>query len=92
MLVRNEPERNRYEAHVGTEAAGFAEYHRQPGLVTVLHTEIASQFEGQGVGSALVREMLDDIRRSEARVLAVCPFVKAYLQRHPEYADLVWKP
>ena len=92
VVVRNERERNRYEAHVGREVAGFADYHRQPGLVTVLHTEIAPQFEGQGVGSALVREMLDDIRRSEARVLAVCPFVKAYLQRHPEYADLVWKP
>lgn len=51
-----------------------------------------SQFEGQGVGSVLIRSMLDDIRENEARVLAVCPFAKAYLQRHPEYADLVWKP
>jgi predicted GNAT family acetyltransferase len=44
------------------------------------------------VGSTLVREMLDDIRSRNARLLPVCPFVRAYVQRHPEYADLVWTP
>jgi uncharacterized protein len=92
VLVRDEPELSRYEARVGQQLAGFADYHRQPGLVTVLHTEIDRVFEGRGVGSALVRGMLDDIRREDAKVLAVCPFVKAFLQRHPEYADLVWRP
>jgi predicted GNAT family acetyltransferase len=92
VVVRDNPERHKYEARIGANIAGFADYHRQPGLVTVLHTEVDPQFEGQGVGSALIRSMLDDIRENEARVLAVCPFAKAYLQRHPEYAGLVWKP
>jgi uncharacterized protein len=92
VLVRDEPELNRYEARVGQELAGFADYHRQPGLVTVLHTEIDPAFEGRGVGSTLVRGLLDDIRRQEAKVLPVCPFVTSFLQRHPEYRDLVWKP
>ena len=92
VAVVDEPSRRRYEARIGQEVAGFVEYHRQPGLITVLHTEVEPAFEGRGVGAALVRGMLDDIRRQQARVLAVCPFVSAYLQRHPEYADLVWKP
>ena len=92
VVVRDSPEQNRYEAFVGGALAGFAEYHVQPGLITVLHTETDPAFEGRGVGSELVREMLEDIRRRDARVLPVCPFVRAFLERHREYADLVWKP
>ena len=91
-IVRDNPEQNRYEAYVGSALAGFATYHSQPGLVTVLHTEIETAFEGQGIGSELVLRMLDDIRANGARVLPVCPFVLAFLQRHPQHADLVWKP
>jgi uncharacterized protein len=92
VSVRDNPERERYEVYVGSVLAGYADYHAQPRLVTVLHTEIDTAFEGQGIGSELVRRMLDDIRSRDARVLAVCPFVRAFLQRHPEYADVVWKP
>ena len=92
VLVRNEPDESRYEALVQGNLAGFVSYHLQPGIVTVLHTEVDPAFEGQGIGSGLVRGMLDDIRRSGGRVLPICPFVKAYLKRHPEYGDLVWTP
>ena len=92
VVVRDAPERARYEALVGQEVAGFTDYHRQPGLMTALHTEIEASFQGRGIGSALVREMLDDLRRRDERVFAVCPYVKGYLRRHRGYADLVWKP
>ena len=92
VVVRDSPDEHRYEAHVGTSLAGFADYHAQPGLITVMHTEIDPVFEGRGLGSALVRAMLDDIRRQESKVLPVCPFVRDFLQRHPEYRDLVWTP
>ena len=92
VAVRNNPDRERYEVSVGSVVAGYADYHFQPGLITVLHTEIDTAFEGQGLGSELVRRMLDDIRSRDARVLAVCPFVRAFMQRHPEYSDVVWKP
>lgn len=92
VAVRDNPARRRYEAYVGSALAGHADYHSRPGLVTVLHTEVDPAFGGRGVGSALVRGMLDDIRSRDARVLPVCPFVRAFLQRHSEYADVVWKP
>ncbi len=91
-IVRDNPEQHRYEVHVGSELAGFTTYHAQPGLLTVLHTEIERPFEGQGIGSELIRRVLDDIRAKGARVLPVCPFVLAFLERHPQYMDLVWKP
>lgn len=91
IVVRNDPEGGRYEAFVDGAPAGFADYHAQPGLITVLHTEIDPSFEGRGVGSAFVRAMLEDIRSQGAKVLPVCPFVRAFLQRHREYAELVWK-
>jgi predicted GNAT family acetyltransferase len=92
IVVRDNPEQNRYEAFVGGALAGSAEYHAQPGLITVLHTETDPAFGGRGVGSALVRELLEDIRRRDAKVHPVCPFARAFLERHREYADLVWRP
>ena len=92
IVVRDDPEHHRYELRVGVSPAGYAAYHSQPGLVTVLHTEVDPAFEGQGLGSAFVRSMLDDVRGKGAKVLPVCPFVRSFLERHPEYGDLVWKP
>lgn len=92
LIVRDNPEKRRYEAYVGSELAGVATYHVQPELITVMHTEIEREFEGRGIGSQFVAAMLDDIRRRKLRVLPMCPFVRAFLHKHPEYADLVWAP
>lgn len=87
--IADNPERSRYEVYVGSALAGVTDYHAQPGLVTLKHTEIDPAFEGQGVGSRFVAGVLDDLRRRGVLVLPICPFVRAFLQRHPEYADLV---
>jgi predicted GNAT family acetyltransferase len=55
----------------------------------MVHTEIEPAFEGEGFGSALVSGALDDVRARGKRVRPLCPFVAAYVKRHPEYADLV---
>jgi predicted GNAT family acetyltransferase len=54
-----------------------------------MHTEVDDVFEGQGVGSALVREALEDARRKGFEVLPFCPFVNGYIEKHREYLDLV---
>ena len=89
LRVVDNAELNRYEVYVGADLAGFTDYHAQPGLVTLKHTEVDPAFEGRGIGSRLVAAALDDIRERGAGVLPICPFVRAYLQRHPEYADLI---
>lgn len=88
--IRNNSAENRYEAWLDGELAGFAEYQLRPGSIVFTHTEVDDAFEGQGVGGALARGALDDVRAAGDRdVVPRCPFIKGYIDKHPEYADLV---
>jgi predicted GNAT family acetyltransferase len=89
VTVADNPSALRYEIRVGDDLAGFAAYTRLHGVVTFTHTEIDPAFEGQGLGSTLARAALDDVRAEGLRVVPRCPFIRAYIERHPEYADLV---
>ena len=87
--VRHEPARLRYAAYVDGQPAGFAAYTPGDAAWTFTHTEVDDRVEGAGVGSALVRGALDDVRRQGLSVLPRCPFVRGWVQRHPDYLDLV---
>ena len=87
--VLDVPARSRYEVTVDGELAGFAEYRRVEGATVFTHTEVFDAYEGKGVGSALARGALDDVRARGRRLVALCPFIGAYLESHGEYADLV---
>lgn len=89
LTVTDNPEAQRYEGRVGGALAGTVDYYLRPGLITVVHTEVREAFAGEGVGSLLVAGMLDDIRARGLKVVPMCPFTRSYLERHPEYADLV---
>ena len=89
VTVRDEPARSRYELLVDGELAGFATYRREDGVMTIPHAEVEPRFEGRGLGGRLARYALDDARRRGWRVVPACPFVAAYVDRHPEYGDLV---
>jgi predicted GNAT family acetyltransferase len=84
ITVRDNPDELRYELLVGGTLAGEILYRLRSDAVVLVHTEIAPQFEGQGLGSKLVAGALADIRARGLRPVAVCPFVRAYLQAHPE--------
>jgi predicted GNAT family acetyltransferase len=71
------------------DLAGYLDYHRQPGLLTLLHTEVARSFEGRGVGARLVESALADARARNMQILPICPFAAAYIRTHPEYHDLL---
>jgi predicted GNAT family acetyltransferase len=90
LEVRDEPELGRYEARTGDGLAGYTRY-AQGGddLFVFTHTEVLPDFEGQGVGGTLVRGALDDVRRRGGRIEARCAFVRSWLERHPDYQDLV---
>lgn len=85
--VRDNTERHRFELDAEGHIA-FSNYKRADGVLTILHTEVPKELEGHGIGSALVRGVLDLARARGEKVIPVCPFVKAYMDRHPEYADL----
>ncbi|WP_182526767.1 GNAT family N-acetyltransferase [Nocardioides dongkuii] len=83
-------DQQRYEAHVDGELAGFAEYVVDGDRVVFTHTEVDDRFEGQGVGSAIARAGLDDVRAQDGRsVVPRCEFIRGWIDKHPEYADLV---
>ncbi len=89
LTVADNPGEHRYEGSLGAEVVGVVDYHLRPGLITLLHTEISPGQEGRGVGSRLVSATLDDVRARGLAVLPICPFVRAFIHRHPEYAELV---
>lgn len=90
IQVRNAPGAHRYEAYVGDVLAGFSQYTTEGGVVVFTHTEVAPEFEGEGIGRTLVRDALDDVRRQGHKVVPLCEFVAEYIDRHPdEYGDLV---
>ena len=89
LVVRDNPEELRYEALRDGELVGLIRYRVEPGALVLVHTEVAEEVEGTGVGSRLVRRAIEDIRARGLELVPVCPFVLGYLRRHPEHADLV---
>jgi predicted GNAT family acetyltransferase len=87
--VRDNPGQSRFEAYVDGKLAGTSSYVVGHGTLNFVHTEVDDAFEGQGVGSSLVRQSLDQLReRGGVRVTASCPFVRQWLRRHPDYRDI----
>jgi len=90
VQVRHNQAANRYEAEVGGKTA-VAEYVRAGDVVTFTHTKVPGGLEGQGIASNLIAGALADLRGRGFKIVPECPFVAAYLQRHPELQDLVAK-
>ena len=91
--VSNNTELSRYEAHIDGQLAGFAEYHLRSSSIVFTHTEVGDDFGGKGVGGAIVRQSLDEIRAAGVYdVVPICPFYKGWIEKHPDYADLVHQP
>ena len=86
VVVRNNPDALRYELVVDDEVVGEIDYRRSNDAVVLVHTEVSPALEGRGLGGQLVAGALEDIRAQGLRVVAVCPFVRAYLRRHPDSA------
>src|ERR687890_2635143 len=90
VVVTDNADQSRYEAHVDGELAGFAAYHLTRSSIVFTHTEVDPAFKGRGVGSAIARFALDDVRaKGERDVVPVCPFINGWIDKHPEYGDLV---
>lgn len=86
--VHDNQDRHRFELEADGHIA-FSEYKRAPGLITITHTEVPKELGGRGIGTALAHGLMELIRAEGVKVKPLCPFVKAYIEKHPEYADLV---
>ncbi|HWD70539.1 MAG TPA: GNAT family N-acetyltransferase [Solirubrobacteraceae bacterium] len=91
--VSDNPELGRYEARLDGEIAGFAQYRVDGQQITIFHAEVDPAIEGRGVGSQLAKTALDDVRRRGLELVPRCPFIAAYVRRHPDlYLGLVAEP
>src|SRR6476620_1875643 len=91
VQVKKDDHAHQFVAYIDGEQVGFAEYQLTDRLVVFTHTEVEDRCEGMGVGSALARAALDDVRRDGSRkVLPLCPFIKSWIEHHESYQDLVY--
>lgn len=79
---------HQFEATIDGHVA-LVQYSRDGRRLAITHTEVPVELEGRGVGSALMKAVLDRARSEGLEVMPFCPFARTYLKRHPEYADLV---
>lgn len=82
-------DKQRYEIHVDGTLAGFTQALEDGDVVTFPHTVVFDEFEGQGLAGQLVTGALDDVRIRGKKIVAECPYVARFVEKHPDYADLV---
>jgi predicted GNAT family acetyltransferase len=87
--VRDNLERARYELVVDGSVVAFVQYNMRGGRLILVHTEVDPARSGHGLASQLVKGALDDIRARALCIVPICPFVERFIQRNPQYDDLV---
>ena len=87
--VRDNPDRHRFELDLGDGSMAIAEYTLPAGKIMFTHTEVLEGHEGKGNGTMLIRFALDAARERGLKVIPICPFFAAYMQKHPEVQDLL---
>ena len=88
-VVRDNPEKHRFEIDLGEGTFAIAQYTLPPGKIMFTHTEVPSAHEGHGLGTLLIRAALASARERGLLVIPICPFFAAYLRKHPEEQDLL---
>lgn len=89
ISVTDAPDASRYEARADGEVAGVIDYTRDGDVLDMTHTEVRPEHQGQGTASTLVRGALDDVRRRGLRITPSCSYVRSWIGKHPDYADVV---
>jgi predicted GNAT family acetyltransferase len=84
--IVDQPAEQRYEARIDEQVVGFAEYRRIGERILFFHTVVDPGFEGRGIGGRLAAGALEDAFARGLRITVKCPFIGAYLGRHPELA------
>ena len=88
LPISNNTEAQRFETELGDDRA-LADYHLKNNIIIFTHTEVPKAMEGRGVAGKLIKTALETARNESYQVVPLCPFVAAYIKRHPEYRDLV---
>ncbi|NSL86485.1 GNAT family N-acetyltransferase [Chitinophaga solisilvae] len=88
LTIEQNQAQHRFETTVDGHTA-FIVYARFPGGIAYIHTEVPPELEGKGIASQMAKYVLDYARTNNLKVRPLCPYVNAYMKRHPEYNDLL---
>ena len=89
LTILDDEGTSRYEAREDGELAGFIDYIVKRDRIALIHTETLARYQGRGIAERLVRFALGDARRRSLRVIVKCPYVRAFVERHPEMQDII---
>lgn len=89
VIVVDNPEHDRFEARLDGKVVGFTDYIPLPDKIIATHTEVSPDLKGRGIGSRLVRGMIDVLRDDGRLLQPLCPYVADYLRRHDDQADVI---
>jgi uncharacterized protein len=87
--IQDNPASQRFELSLNGALAAYAEYNLLKQGLLFTHTEVLSEYEGQGLGSQLARFALDEVRARGVQAIPVCKFIAGFIRKHREYLDLV---
>ncbi len=86
-----EPESKRSAAYECEDFVGECTYSESPGLWIIDHTSVNPEYKGQGIGSKLVLELIEEARKNDLKIMPLCPFAAKEFREHPEYGDVLKK-
>ena len=89
LTVRDNPDRGRFEIDLGDGSLAIAEYTLPAGKIMFTHTEVPEAHQGKGIGTTLIRYALDATRERGLKVIPICPFFAAYMQKNADVQDLL---
>lgn len=87
----NNEEKNRFELKVDGHLGRIEYIMNNSGMIFLTHTEVARKLKGKGIASKMVKDALQYIQAHELKLVPLCPYVAAYLKKHPEYQPLLAK-
>jgi uncharacterized protein len=89
FAVHRDDAASRYEAWVGDQLVGVADFTLSGSVLSINHTGTEPAWRGRGIAGRLTRFALDDIRASGRKVRPVCPYTESFVDEHPDYRDLL---
>ncbi|WP_210462768.1 MULTISPECIES: GNAT family N-acetyltransferase [Rufibacter] len=88
--IKNNTAKHQFETTIEGKTA-LVSYKLKDNVMTVLHTEVPEELEGRGIAAALSKQVLEYLKKENMELIPLCPYMAAYLKKHPEYQSLVKK-
>jgi len=91
LEVKHNPDAKRFEIALPDGSLALVDYNRAGNNIVYTHTEVPTQYEGNGIGGKLAHHVMEYAKQEGLKVQALCPFIAHYVREHEEYQSITWK-